>query len=123
MLDLTEDKEQEPTTEPTEEEVKQLAAEQKAKDFSDNPDDFVNIHECLVVIDARRDEQGRVTHYRQKSNIRTEDEAHIATGRAKMIIDTTLIHAMRMKAQSSIIKPGTPMPKAKGAFGGIFKGR
>ena len=122
MLDLTEDKEQEPTTEPTEEEVKQLAAEQKAKDFADNPDDFININDCLVIVDAKRNEEGRCTHYRMKANIYSEDEAHIAKGRATMIIDSTLMRLLQKKSQS-IIQPASVAPKQRGAFGGIFKGR
>lgn len=95
--------------------------ELKAKAFAENPDDFVNYKDCLVVVEGKRDESGRLTHYRMNASIFAEDEAHIAKGRANMMVDSALMSLLNAKRQSPIIKPSGPVPKQRGVFGGMFK--
>ena len=88
--------------------IKEDSAAAKEKDFLANPDHYVHIGDCLVVVDVIRDDEGKILKYRMNSNILKEDEGHIARGRANMIIDTALFGLVRQKQQSAIIKPGMP---------------
>ena len=79
----------------------------KAEQFEKNPDDFINVNDCLVVVECKRDEIGKVSHYRMKANIHSEDEMHIAKGRAQMIVDTAYMALLRRKSQEkAIVTPG-----------------
>ena len=76
--------------------------EKKKALFEQNPDAFFDCRECLVVIMPKRDENGKIVRYRMAANIQSEDEAHIAKGRANMAIDTVLMRLMTKKEASGI---------------------
>ena len=79
----------------------------KAELFEENPDHFIHVGDCIVVVAVKRDEKGKISHYMMNSHITTEDEGHIAKGRAQLIIDSALMGLMRKKAEGGIIRPGS----------------
>lgn len=79
----------------------------KAERFAENPDSFICVEDCLLVIEVKRDEHGRILKYLMKADIRSEDEAHVAKGRAGMIVDSVLSQLMfRRAATNPVITPG-----------------
>lgn len=78
----------------------------KAEKFAADPDAFVHVDDCLVVVAVTRDAAGRIETYRMTANIRSEDEAHIARGRAQRVIDSVEMQRQRQQIQQkTIISP------------------
>ena len=106
--------------------VEETPEELRKAAFEKDPESFVHLEDCLLVIACQRDEKGKIVSYGMHGTIRTEDEAHIARGRASMIVDTCLAQILQKRAQAAKkgiqIAPAGAMHgiknRIKGAFGG-----
>lgn len=93
-------------------------AAEKAKEFLENPDNFVNIHDCLLVI-IRQDGEGN--RYAVMNNCKSIQDVFMADGFARESLQNRRDQIRVLQAQKNhsgiqIVKDMPPLP---GSNGGI----
>jgi hypothetical protein len=94
----------------------------KAEKFTDNPDAFVDVRDCLLIVSKRTTEQGDA--YAVLNNCTNIKDLALTDFHSQEACQNRRdqIRMMQMeRTQGGIIKPGSPQfrkPITKGAFGG-----
>ena len=89
------------------------AAEEKAKAFAENPNDFVNIHDCLIAVQTKENGFSRLMH------CQSIEEVFMVKGYCEEMLQNRRdqIRVAIAKKNKSIIQPASSVPGNGGAFG------